>query len=94
LSSQTASARTCLWRTSDKLNAPSASYRVSPAAASSTVYTTLRRDGTTVLAEASSVLIRDSNGQPKALMAVIRDITVGKRAKEALKIADKLARSN
>ena len=59
-----------------------------------TEYTALRGDGTTVLAEASSVVIRDSAGQPKALMAVIRDITVRKQAEEALKTAEELARSN
>lgn len=59
-----------------------------------TEYTALRGDGTTVLAEASSVVIRDSQGQPKALMAVIRDITARKQAEAALKTAEELARSN
>jgi PAS domain S-box-containing protein len=52
---------------------------------SGTEYTSLRQDGTTVPAEASSVLIRDATGQPKAVMAVIRDITERKRAEEALR---------
>jgi hypothetical protein len=50
----------------------------------STEYTSLRQDGTTVPVEASSVVIRDAAGQPKAVMAVIRDITQRKRAEEAL----------
>jgi PAS domain S-box-containing protein len=49
-----------------------------------TEYTSLRKDGTTVPAEASSTVIRDAEGRPKAVMAVIRDITERKRAEEAL----------
>ncbi|NUQ62359.1 MAG: PAS domain S-box protein [Pirellulales bacterium] len=49
-----------------------------------TEYTSLRRDGTTVSAEASSVVVRDAAGRPKAVMAVIRDITERKRTHEAL----------
>ena len=45
-----------------------------------TEYTAIRPDGTTVPVEASSAVIRDSEGQPKALMAVIRDITERKQA--------------
>jgi PAS domain S-box-containing protein len=51
----------------------------------STEYTSIRQDGTTVPVEASSVVIRDATGQPKAVMAVIRDITERKRAEEALR---------
>jgi PAS domain S-box-containing protein len=50
-----------------------------------TEYTALRPDGTTVPAEASSVVIRDSAGRPKALMAVIRDITERNRTADALR---------
>jgi PAS domain S-box-containing protein len=49
-----------------------------------TEYTSLRKDGTTAPAEASSTVIRDAEGRPKAVMAVIRDITERKRAEEAL----------
>lgn len=50
-----------------------------------TEYTALRKDGTTVPAEASSVVIRDRQGRPMALMAVIRDVTVRKQSEEALR---------
>ena len=50
----------------------------------STEYTALRQDGATVPVEASSVVLRDAVGQPKAVMAVIRDISERKRAEEAL----------
>ena len=46
-----------------------------------TEYTSIRQDGTTVPVEVSSVVIRDARGQPKAVMAVIRDITERKRAR-------------
>ena len=49
-----------------------------------TEYTSLRKNGTTIPVEASSVVIRDASGQPKAVMAVIRDITERKQAQEAL----------
>jgi PAS domain S-box-containing protein len=50
-----------------------------------TEYPALRKDGTTVPAEVSSSVIRDVEGQPKAVMAVIRDITERKQAQEALR---------
>ena len=50
----------------------------------STEYTVLRRDGGTVAAEASSSVIRDADGRPRAVMAVIRDITERKKAEESL----------
>ena len=50
----------------------------------STEYTALRRDGGTVAAEASSSVIRDADGKPRAVMAVIRDITERKKAEESL----------
>jgi PAS domain S-box-containing protein len=49
-----------------------------------TEYTAVRKDGTTVPNETSSVVIRDAAGKPKAVMAVIRDITARKHAEEAL----------
>lgn len=50
-----------------------------------TEYTALCPDGTTVPTEASSAAIRDAQGQPKGVMAVIRDITERKQADEALR---------
>ena len=50
----------------------------------STEYASLGPDGTTVPVEVSSVMIRGAAGQPKAVMAVIRDITERKRAEEAI----------
>jgi len=47
-------------------------------------YNVLRRDGTTVPVEVSSALIRDAAGQPKAVMVIVRDVTVRKRALAAL----------
>ncbi len=47
-------------------------------------YTALRPDGTTVPTELSSAMIRDAQGQPMALMAMIRDISERKRAEQAL----------
>jgi PAS domain S-box-containing protein len=52
---------------------------------SGTEYTCLRADGTTVPTETSSMLIRDVAGRPKALIAVIRDISGRKEAEEALR---------
>ena len=49
-----------------------------------TYYTAVRHDGATVPTEVSSALIRDAAGQPKAMMAVIRDVTGRRRAQEAL----------
>ena len=48
----------------------------------STEYTFIRKDGSTVPVEASSVVIRDAAGQPKAVMAVLRDITERKQAEQ------------
>lgn len=50
-----------------------------------TEYMALRKDGTTVPTETSSSVIRDAQGQPRAVMAVIRDITDRKQADEALR---------
>ena len=49
-----------------------------------TEYTALRGDGTTVPAEASSVVVLGGDGRPKALMAVIRDISERKLAEDVL----------
>jgi signal transduction histidine kinase len=50
-----------------------------------TEYMARRLDGTTVPTEVSSAAIRDVKGQPRGVMAVIRDITERKRADEALR---------
>jgi PAS domain S-box-containing protein len=49
-----------------------------------TEYTGVRKDGSRFTAEVSSALLRDDAGEPKAFMAVIRDITERRRAREAL----------
>jgi PAS domain S-box-containing protein len=49
-----------------------------------TEYTAIRRDGTTVPVELSSVISRDAQGRPTGAMAIIRDISERKRAEEKL----------
>jgi PAS domain S-box-containing protein len=49
-----------------------------------TEYTVLRRDGTTVPVELSSVISRDAQGRPMGAMAIIRDVSERKRAEQAL----------
>ncbi len=49
-----------------------------------TEYTAIGRDGSPVPTEMSSALIRDAHGEPKAVMAVIRDIADRKRTRDAL----------
>ena len=48
-------------------------------------YSMLRKDGTSVTCELSASLIRDAQGEPKAFMAIMRDITERKRAEEEIK---------
>ncbi|MBN2168037.1 MAG: PAS domain-containing sensor histidine kinase [Actinobacteria bacterium] len=48
-------------------------------------YKILRRDGSYFIADGSASLVRDSFGQPRAVIAVIRDITRKKRLEEKLK---------
>ena len=50
-----------------------------------TEYSVLRPDGTTVPIELSSAVIRDAQGQPTAMMAIIRNISERKRAQEAVR---------
>ena len=47
-------------------------------------YLALRQDGTTFFLEVSSVVIRDADGNPEALLGVYRDITDRKQAEERL----------
>jgi PAS domain S-box-containing protein/putative nucleotidyltransferase with HDIG domain len=48
-------------------------------------YVLHKRDGTTYCAELNVSLIRDARGQPKSFIATMRDITLRKRAHEALR---------
>jgi PAS domain S-box-containing protein len=52
-----------------------------------TEYIGLRRDGTHFVGEVSSAVLCDGRGEPKAFMAVGRDITERKQAEEALQQA-------
>ncbi len=47
-------------------------------------YTMLRKDGTRFIGELDASLIRDAQGEPKAFIAITRDITGRKRAKKDL----------
>ncbi len=47
-------------------------------------YTLIKKDGTSFWAELSASLIKDSDGNPRALIGVVRDISVRKRVEEAL----------
>ena len=48
-------------------------------------YTMLRKDGSRFPAEVSASLIRDAQGQPQAIIGLVRDITDRKSAQDALK---------
>lgn len=48
-------------------------------------YTLVKKDGTCYLGELNASLIRGAQGQPKAFIATVRDITERKRAHEALR---------
>ncbi|KYK36578.1 MAG: PAS domain S-box protein [Theionarchaea archaeon] len=48
-------------------------------------YTLVRKDGTRFIGELNAALIRDAEGNPKAFIATVRDITQRKRAEEALR---------
>ena len=48
-------------------------------------YTMLKKDGTRFTGELNATLIRDAEGNPKAFIATVRDITERKRAERALK---------
>lgn len=48
-------------------------------------YVLKRRDGSSYTGELNASLIKDINGQPKAFIATIRDITVRRQAEEALR---------
>ncbi len=52
---------------------------------SQTEYTALRKDGTTVPVELSSVISRDAQGCPTGAIAIIRDVSESKRANQALR---------
>lgn len=58
-----------------------------------TEYTGVRKDGTRFPVEVFSAMIRDATGKPKAVMAVVRDITERKRAQEALQESEERYRT-
>ncbi len=43
-----------------------------------------RHDGTTFAGEVSAAVVRGRQGQPKVLVAVVRDVTERKQAQEAI----------
>ena len=45
----------------------------------------MRKDGTRYATEVASSLIRDATGQPRAMVAIVQDVTARKEAQEALK---------
>jgi PAS domain S-box-containing protein len=58
-----------------------------------TQYTCLRPDGTMLPVELSSAVIRNAEGTPVALLAIIRDISDRKRAEEELRQSEEKYRS-
>ena len=56
-------------------------------------YRTIGRDGSSFLAEHSASVIRDADGRPRALTAVLRDVTERKRTEEALQRSEEHFRS-
>jgi PAS domain S-box-containing protein len=56
-------------------------------------YRMLGRDGSSFLAEHSASVIRDADGRPRALTAILRDITERKRTEEALQRSEEHFRS-
>jgi PAS domain S-box-containing protein len=52
-------------------------------------YPMLRKDGTQFIGELNASLIRDSNGNPKALIGITRDITERKKAEQELSDSEK-----
>lgn len=51
-----------------------------------TEFTILRRDGTTFLGEITASLLRDPEGNPKAFISTIRDVTARKKAEHELQV--------
>jgi PAS domain S-box-containing protein len=51
-------------------------------------YSFVRRDGTRMAGEISANAVKDTAGQPRALVAILRDITERKRAEEALRASE------
>lgn len=56
-------------------------------------YKLLKNDGTSFIAELSTSLIKDSEGNPKFLIGVVRDITERKRIENALRESEELHRT-
>lgn len=55
-------------------------------------YTLLKNDGTAFIAEMSTSLLKDSEGNPKAIIGIVRDITFRKRVEKALIESEELYR--
>jgi len=51
--------------------------------------TAVRKDGTRIILEENTVIIRDSMGNPKSFMAIARDITDRKKAEETVRESEK-----
>ena len=56
-------------------------------------YTLLRKDGTRIPAELSASVIRDPQGQPRAFIAVVRNISERKQSETALRVSEEKFRT-
>jgi len=56
-------------------------------------YNLVRKDGTRIPVELSASVIRDSNGQPRAFIAVVRNVEERKRSETALRISEEKFRT-
>ncbi len=56
-------------------------------------YTMLRKDGTQFIGEINASLIKNSKGEPKAFIAITRDITTRKKAEQELSESERKFRS-
>lgn len=52
-------------------------------------YTMVKKDGSTFIGELNAAVIKDAEGNPKAVIATVRDITEKKRAEEQIKTSAK-----
>ncbi|MCX5859274.1 MAG: PAS domain S-box protein [Proteobacteria bacterium] len=56
-------------------------------------YTTFKKDGTLIIVESRSSVLRDAEGNPKALIGITRDITESKRAETVLRESEERYRT-